>query len=232
MAKVIGYVRRSREENGNLSMETQGHALNAWCKANGHELVAVYQDNDVSGGVAPMDRPNASLAIKHACRRGFGMLLVPKLDRISRDLADTLDLVDNILGKRATLISIAENFDASTAAGRMYLQIVSTFAEFERRRIQQRTREGLQTVRRQHRKTGGDVPFGYEVNDGKIEPNPIEMATVERAFAIRNSGLSLAQTSDELNRLGLYRRGGLLWNRDKLYRYLKSELRRRTDMAN
>lgn len=230
MAKVIGYVRRSREESGNLSIQTQEHALQIWCNANGHELAAVYQDNDVSGGIAPMDRAGASQAIKHACRRGFGLLLIPKLDRISRDLADTLNLVDNILGKRATLVSIAENFDAQSPSGRMYLQIVSTFAEFERRRIQQRTREGLGTVRRQGRKTGGDVPFGYTIVDGKLTPNPDEMIVIEQALALRSSGHSLARTSDELNRNTLYRRGGLKWNRDKLYRILKSELRRRADM--
>jgi len=228
---VIGYVRRSREENGNLSIETQGHAIQAWCKANGHELVAVYQDNDISGAIVPMDRPGASQAIKHACRRGFGLLLVPKLDRISRDLADTLDLVDNILGKRASLVSIAENFDASTAAGRMYLQIVSTFAEFERRRIQQRTREGLATVRRQGRKTGGSVPFGYMVDGTMLMAHPGEMPTVERAITLRNEGWSWAKVSEELNERGFVRRGGLLWTGNKLYRLLKSELRRRADAA-
>ena len=161
MAKVVGYVRISKEENGNQSLLTQETAIWDWCRALGHDLVAVYRDEGVSGGIAPSNRPGASEAIRHARRRGIGTLVVAKLDRVSRDLADILNLVDNVLGKQATLISISESFDAGTPNGRMFLQMLGSFSEFERNRIRQRTREALATRRRQGRKTGGDVPFGY-----------------------------------------------------------------------
>lgn len=231
MAKVVGYCRISKDEAGSISILTQENAIRDWCRAVGHELVAVYRDEGVSGGIAPMDRPSASQAIRHACKRGFGMLVVSKLDRVSRDLGDTLNLVDNILGRQAALISISESFDGSTPSGRMFLQLLGSFAEFERNKIRQRTCEALATKRRMGVKTGGYVPFGYSVMNRKLIPNPKEMIVVERALELRASGLSLAKVSVKLNKEGLHRREGLPWTRNKLYEVLKSESRRRAALA-
>jgi len=231
MATVVGYVRISKEEQNSKSLETQESAITDWCERMGHDLVAVFRDEGVSGSVAPMDRKGAAQAIRKARTRQVDIFAVAKLDRIARVLGDTLHLVDTVLGKRAVLVSISEQFDASTPAGRMFLQLLGTFAEFERNRIRERTREALATRRRMGRKTGGTVPFGYRAEEVQLVPNDDEQRTLRRAFALRAEGVSWRLTADALNAEGMTRRGGLPWTASRLYEVLAAERRRREDRA-
>lgn len=231
MASVVGYIRISKEEQGSRSLETQEQALRLWSQARGHDLVAIYRDDGVSGSVAPARREGAAQAIAHAKRKGVDLLVVAKLDRIARDLVATLDLVDNVLGSRAALASVAEDFDASTAAGRMFLQMMGMAAEFERNRIRERTCEGLATVRRQGRKTGGSVPFGYRSEAGVLVAVAEEQMTLARAFDLRAAGQSIRATAAMLNAEGMTRRESRPWNAHTLHRVLTAETRRRASLA-
>jgi site-specific DNA recombinase len=227
VGNVVGYIRISKEEAGSTSLATQEVAIRDWCQRQGHQLVALFKDEGVSGGVHPLERPGASEAIRKARSRTVEALVVTKLDRVSRDLAATLDLVDNVLGGKATLVSISESFDAGTPAGRMFLQLLGTFAEFERNKIRERTREALQTRRSQGRKTGGHVPFGYREEHGQLIPEEAEQATLCRAFALRQEGMSWRKAADALNAEGRTRREGLNWTPSRLCDVLTSEERRK-----
>lgn len=227
MALAVGYVRISKEEAGSTSLRTQESAIRLWCQANGHTLKAIFTDEGVSGGTAPLSRGGASEAIKASRARGVEMLVVSKLDRMSRDLRDVLDLVDNTLKGKATLVSVSESFDANTPAGRMFLQLLGTFAEFERNKIRERTKDALATRRAQGRKTGGAVPFGYRQEDGWLIPEPSEQAVIEKAFELSAKGVSLADIAEQLNADGATTREGRPWHKQRVFDVLKSERRRR-----
>lgn len=226
--RVVGYIRISKEEQNSHSLSTQAEAIRRWCDQGGHELVRIYTDDGVSGGTHPTKRAGGQAAIAHARRNGVDALLVTKLDRVARDLAATLDLVDNVLGRHATLISISENVDGTTPSGRMFLQMLGSFAEFERGRIRERTREGLATVRRLGRKTGGSIPFGYSVDDENylIEQED-EQAVLKRARDLRAEGLSWRSAADKLNEEGFYRRERKSWTPSRLCDVLTADFRRR-----
>ncbi len=228
MARAVGYARISKDENGSLSTETQEQAIREWCERNGHELIALYRDIGVSGGVKPMDRPEARKAIKRARSRQADLLVVSKLDMISRAVADTLEIVYKVLAKRASLVSIAENCDFSTPEGRAFLSMAGTFAELERNRIRARTREALATRRRKGLKTGGSVPFGYRATkDKRLVPVAHEQRTLDRAFKLRAQGTSWRETAETLTRERRFRRGGRRWNPPKVCNVLTAERRRR-----
>lgn len=229
--KAVGYVRISKSEAGSASLETQEASIRHWATANGHELLAVYRDDGVSGGVAPLHREGASQALRESRKRECGCLVVSKLDRLSRDLRDILALVDDELGHRATLISVSEGFDARTPSGRMFLQLLGTFGEFERGRIQERTKDALAARRRDGRKTGGVVPFGYRAKGGLLVPLAKEQRTLRRARELRADGLSWVKVANALNAEKLFRRNGGDWNGTKLFETLMADDRRVADMA-
>lgn len=231
MGNVVGYVRISKDEADSRSIDTQEHAIREWCLRLGHQLVSIHRDEGISGAVPPMDRKGAAEAITEARKRGNGILLVSKLDRVSRDLRDVLGLVDDVLGHRATLMSISESFDASTPSGRMFLQLLGTFGEFERNKIRERTREALATRRREGRKTGGkETPFGYKADKaGMLKPEKAEQATLSRARELRATGDSWEKVAVQLNAENRFRRGGKPWNRVKLYEVITADDRRKAD---
>lgn len=231
MAIAIGYVRISKEEAGSMSLATQEAAIRAWCLANGHTLKSVFADEGVSGGNAPISRPGAAQAIREARSKGVEILVVSKLDRMSRDLKDVLDLVDTTLKGKATLVSVSEAFDAHTPAGRMFLQLLGTFGKFERNKIKERTKDALATRRAAGLKTGGNVPYGYTSEGGRLLPLEAEQAVLDRALAMQADGLSFAKIAKALNQSGEKTREGRAWTKMRLYEVLRSETRRRNDAS-
>lgn len=232
MLSIVGYVRISKDEEGSRSLETQEHAIRAWAEREGHRVLEIHRDDGISGSVPPMERAGARAAVERARRRDVDALVISKLDRIARDLRSTLDLVDNVLGRRAALISLAESFDATTAFGRASLQFMGMFAELERNRIRERTREALETRRRRGLKTGGTVPFGWSVGEGRrLFPNGDEQRVLNRAFELRSQGVSWRKAAAQLNEEECHRREGRPWTFSVLRAVLMAEERRREAMA-
>lgn len=137
---LIGYARVSTQEQ---DTQTQVSALiSAGCEL-------IFQEK-VSGG--RWDRPELQRLLQQL-RKGDGVM-VWKLDRLSRSLKDLLLVLDKIESAGASFCSITENIDTSTPAGRMMMQIVGSFAEFERAMLRERTLNGL-AVARQEGRIGG-----------------------------------------------------------------------------
>ena len=137
----IGYARVSKQQEQDTT--TQVQAL----KNAGAERI--YQEH-ASGG--RWDRPELHKLMDQL--RPGDVLVVWKLDRLSRSLKDLLHLIDGLNDRGAGFMSITEKIDTTTPAGRMMLQMVGAFAEFEREMIRERTRAGLETAREQGRVGG------------------------------------------------------------------------------
>jgi len=141
---LIGYARVSKQHEQDTATQVQ-----ALTKAGAERI---YQEH-ASGG--RWDRPELHKLLDHL--RAGDVLVVWKLDRLSRSLKDLLHLLDQLNAKGAGFRSITEHIDTTTPAGRMMLQMVGAFAEFEREMIRERTRAGLETARAQGR-VGGRRP--------------------------------------------------------------------------
>ena len=132
--KTAIYTRVSTEEQAKegYSLEVQREHLEAFAKQKGYEIFKVYSDEGISGYV--LERPALKKLIEDAKYKEFDLVLVYKIDRFSRNLKDLLNLADELSCYGIGFKSATEAFDTSTSAGRMMLQQLGSFAEFERNR--------------------------------------------------------------------------------------------------
>jgi site-specific DNA recombinase len=152
-------------------------------------------------------------------------LVVVKLDRLTRRLRDLLALVDDYFDLDrggGHLISLGESFDTRSPAGRAMLQLVGVFSEWERAMARTRTMEVMEGKRERGEHLGGEPPYGYRVEDGKLVPDETERQAMNGARQLRaRLGSSLQAIADALNEDGTPRRNGRPWTRQAISRLLE-----------
>lgn len=185
---VFGYIRRSLEKE-NLSLQSQENSIRHFVDSQSWTLIKIWSDPFYSG--KNLERPAFQDMMAEIDRGNIpDLILVPKLDRISRSLKDVLILLeDTLLPKGIDLKSVTENFDSSTSDGRLLLQMIASFSEFERARINERLQEGRQQLALNGGFAGGHIPYGYMKNPRGpgLVPDPIESQTVIRLFTLAAS---------------------------------------------
>lgn len=135
--KVALYCRVSTEEQ---NWNNQSDALLQWCKKNNHVVYKEYIDI-ISGSTS--SRPEFNCMLEDMRQYKFQAIVVTKLDRIGRSLRHLVSLFDEFHKKKVEFISITQNIDTSTSAGKLQMHIMMAFAEFERSIISERTKEGM-----------------------------------------------------------------------------------------
>lgn len=157
-----------QKEHG-YSLGEQQERLAAYCKAKGWRLVKTYEDGGYTG--ANLDRP-AIQRLMHECGI-YDLVLVWKLDRLSRSQKDTLSLIEHFKEQGTAFASMQENFDTSTAFGMAMVGILSVFAQLEREQIKERMSMGKEGRAKSGKYHGGKPPIGYDYdsNTGKLVPN-------------------------------------------------------------
>lgn len=179
--RVALYPRVSgHEQEDNYSVPEQIKRMKAYCEARGWTVYKIYTDSGYSG--SSLDRPGVQTLIKDAEKHLFDMVLVYKLDRLSRSQKDTLYLVEDVFDKHGVYFtSITENFDTSTPTGKAFLGILSVFAQFERESIRERTMMGKKARAEEGKWHGGStVPVGYDysIEDDMLYINEYEAMQV------------------------------------------------------
>jgi site-specific DNA recombinase len=161
--RVAIYVRRSTdEEHQPFSIEAQDSRLHSYVQSQpGWSLVARFED-DASG--AKLDRPGLQKALAAARAGRYDVLLVYRVDRFTRRIRDLVALLDELDRAGVTFRSATEPFDTSTPAGRMLVQMLGVFAEFEREMIIDRVINGMERKASKGQWTVGAVPYGYTRN--------------------------------------------------------------------
>ena len=138
-------------------------------------------------------------------------LLVVKLDRLTRSVADLGKLVERYFSPgKAALLSVGEQIDTRSAGGRLVLNVLASVSQWEREAIGERTSAALQHKAAQGEYIGGDVPYGHRLSRDRqrLEPHPQEQALVVAARRLRKSGLSLRAVARELEARGFSTRKG------------------------
>ncbi|MCO5167857.1 MAG: recombinase family protein [Planctomycetes bacterium] len=213
--RVIGYVRVSTEAQADegVSLEAQQAKLSSYAQLYDLELTAVIADAGATGKT--LDRPGLQRALAQLDAGDVDGLLVAKLDRLTRSVRDLGTLLDRGFRDRFALMSVAEQVDTRSAAGRLVLNVLCSVAEWERETIGERTREALAHLRASGARLGG-AALGWARADerdaaGRLVVVPLEeeAATVDRILELRREGLSLRAIAARLaNEQRRTKRGG------------------------
>ncbi len=206
--RVAIYVRRSTdEEHQPFSIEAQDSRLGSYVRSQpGWSLVARFED-DASG--AKLDRPGLNNALTAARAGRFDVLLVYRVDRFTRRIRDLVTLLEELNAAGVVFRSATEPFDTSTPAGRMLVQMLGVFAEFEREMIIDRVINGMERKAAKGSWTLGQAPYGFTrgTNDVLV-PVEDEINVVQLIFRLyTRRRLGCRAIATHLNDRGHYRRG-------------------------
>ena len=202
MKKVAIYIRVSTQEQNEsgYSVGEQKERLLSYCKAKDLAVYEIYIDGGYSGST--LDRP--AIQKLKADIKNFDMVLVYKLDRLSRSQFDILDLIEKtFLPNDIDFISLSESFDTSTPFGRAMIGILGVFAQLEREQIKERTSMGRKARAKEGKWHGGiGPPVGYDYIDGKLIPNEYEAPQIRMIFEMVADSKSNEEIINALNAEG------------------------------
>jgi DNA invertase Pin-like site-specific DNA recombinase len=181
------YTRKSTEEGLDMdynSLDAQRDACVAYIasqKIEGWVVVdAAYDDGGFSGG--NLNRPGLQRLLADIREGLVDVIVVYKIDRLSRSLADFAKLVELFDAHKVTFVSVTQSFNTTTSMGRLTLNILLSFAQFERELAGERVRDKIASSRKRGIWMGGMPPLGYDVVERKLVPNPVEAKLVRRIF--------------------------------------------------
>lgn len=215
------YLRVSTDEQASSGngLNAQEDAARAAAQRAGFKVAGVFTDAGVSGAAPLADRP-ALLAAVAALPRG-GVLLVAKLDRVSRDRGVSVDVDRLLLAQRCRLISAAgEGTESDDPAHTLIRHVLDAVNGHERLVIKARTRAALQARKRRGLKNGGGVPYGFILEDDGVtlRAHEAEQAVLAEARALRGAGLSLRAVAAELASRGFVARTGKVFDPQQVRR--------------
>lgn len=181
------YTRKSTEHGLDLefnSLQAQREACEAYVKSQINEGWRVsprrYDDAAYSG--SSLDRPALQQLLVDIASNKIDIVIVYKIDRLTRSLMDFAKLVEQFEAKSVSFVAITQQFNTTTSMGRLTLNVLLSFAQFERELASERVRDKVAASRKRGKWTGGIVPLGYDVKDKKLVINPNEAKVVRYIF--------------------------------------------------
>src|SRR3981081_1623086 len=233
------YTRKSSEhglEQDFNSLDAQREAAEAYVKSQAHEgwrlVKARYDDGGLSGGT--LERPALQTLFADIRARKVDVVVVYKVDRLTRSLADFAKLVELFEAHGVSFVAVTQQFNTTTSMGRLTLNVLLSFAQFERELAGERIRDKFAASRRKGMWMGGTIPLGYDVSDRKLVINPEE---AERVRVIFQQYLTLGCVSklhEDLEQRGIRSKqrilasgqvlGGRSFGRGALYHLLQNRV--------
>jgi len=233
------YTRKSTEDGLELefnSLDAQYEACAAYAISQRHEgwvlLPDRYDDGGFSGG--NMRRPAMKRLLADVASDKIDIILVYKIDRLTRSLADFAKIVEVLDKAGASFVSITQSFNTTTSMGRLTLNMLLSFAQFEREVTGERIRDKIAASKRKGLWMGGPVPLGYDVENRKLVINEAEANLVRHIYGRYLELVSVVELAMELNRQGHRtkiqkrasgpRRGGCRFEQGTLYHLLSNRI--------
>jgi site-specific DNA recombinase len=183
------YTRKSTEHNLDLafnSLDAQREACEAYMKSQAHEgwkLVPTHFDDGGLSG-ASLERPALQSLLDQVRAKRIDIVVVYKVDRLTRSLADFAKLVELFDEHEVSFVSVTQSFNTTSSMGRLTLNVLLSFAQFEREVIGERVRDKIAASKRRGIWVGGPVPLGYRAVGKKLEIVPEEADLVRKIFAL------------------------------------------------
>ena len=235
------YTRKSSDEGLEKefnSLDAQREACEAFILSQKHAgwvtVRDLYDDGGLSGGT--LERPALQRLLSDIKAGKVKIVVVYKVDRLTRSLADFAKIVDVFDAHGASFVSVTQQFNTATSMGRLTLNMLLSFAQFEREIAGERIRDKIAASKAKGMWMGGTVPLGYDVRDRKLVVNPVEAETVRLIFQRYAELGSVTLLQVELDRLGYCSKrregargrlaGGRPFSRGILYLILRNRLYR------
>lgn len=201
------YTRKSTEHNLDLafnSLDAQREACEAYIKSQAHEGWTLVRDRFDDGGLsgASLDRPALQDLLNRVRARQVDIIVVYKVDRLTRSLADFAKLVEEFDQHDVSFVSVTQSFNTTSSMGRLTLNVLLSFAQFEREVIGERVRDKIAASKRNGIWVGGPAPLGYRTVDKKLQVVPDEAELVRRIFADYLALGSVTKLAAHLNASG------------------------------
>jgi site-specific DNA recombinase len=233
------YTRKSSEEGLEQSfnsLDAQREAGEAFILSQRHEgwrmLPARYDDGGYSGGT--MGRPALKRLLEDVQANKVNVIVVYKVDRFTRSLADFAKIVEALDARGVSFVSVTQQFNTTTSMGRLTLNILLSFAQFEREVTGERIRDKVAASKKKGMWMGGPVPLGYDLKARKLIPHPTEAVLVRNIFALYLKLCCVRKLMAHLNRENVKtktwvtkagtRLGGVSFARGHLYYLLRNRL--------
>lgn len=233
------YTRKSSDEGLEQSfnsLDAQREAGEAFVLSQRHEgwqlLSARYDDGGYSGGT--MERPALKRLLEDVQAKKVNVIVVYKVDRLTRSLADFAKIVEALDARGVSFVSVTQQFNTTTSMGRLTLNILLSFAQFEREVTGERIRDKIAASKKKGMWMGGPVPLGYNLEARKLIPHPTEKELVSNIFALYLKLGCVRKLQAQLNRENIrtkmwvtkagIRLGGNPFARGHLYHLLRNHL--------
>ena len=233
------YTRKSTEEGLEQefnSLDAQREACEAYIASQKHEgwelIGRAYDDGGISGG--HMDRPALQRLMQDLDAKQVDQIVVYKIDRLTRSLSDFARLVDRLDAAQASFVSVTQSFNTGTSMGRLTLNVLLSFAQFEREVTAERIRDKIAASKRKGLWMGGSVPLGYDANGRTLRINKAEADSVTTIYDLYEIHGALNKVTDEVGQLGIRSRrrrsrsgeprGGKVLSRGHIHHILSSPI--------
>jgi site-specific DNA recombinase len=233
------YTRKSSEEGLDQSfnsLEAQREACEAYIASQKHErwrgITTHYDDGGYSGG--SMDRPALRQLLADIDSGKVDTVVVYKVDRLTRSLADFAKIIERFDAGQVSFVSVTQQFNTTTSMGRLTLNVLLSFAQFEREVTGERIRDKIAASKRKGMWMGGRVPVGYDLRDRKLFINANEAAQVRKLFRSYLELGCVAKLKAQLDRDGVkskarlspsgVKSGGMSYSRGSLYCLLQNPI--------
>lgn len=233
------YTRKSSEEGLDQdfnSLDAQREACAAYIKSQAGEgwkpVKTCYDDGGLSGGT--LDRPALKSLLEDIRNRRIDTVVVYKVDRLTRSLSDFARIVDVFDAHDVSFVSITQQFNTTTSMGRLTLNMLLSFAQFEREVTGERIRDKIAASKKKGMWMGGTLPLGYEPNGRTLKINDAEAETVRTLFRLYVELGTVRLVKQEADRLGLVTKvrvrkdgtqsGGKPLSRGYIYKLLSNPL--------
>lgn len=205
------YTRKSSEEGLEQSfnsLHAQREACEAYITSQKHEgwmiVPTAYDDGGFSGGT--MERPGLKALLEDVRERRINVVVVYKIDRLTRSLFDFAKIVEVLDAGGASFVSVTQSFNTTTSMGRLTLNVLLSFAQFEREVTGERIRDKIAASRRKGMWMGGNIPIGYDLEDHRLVPNDQEARTIRLIFETYLSLGSVRSLKRHLDKQGILTR--------------------------
>lgn len=205
MKRLLGYVRVSTEEQAihGLSIEAQTAALHEWAKSNGHKLVDVYTDAGISARKPASKRPELQRLLADVAAGKGELIVFTKLDRWFRNIAEYYKVQEVLEKYHVDWRTIHEDYDTSTAAGRLKINIMLSVAQDEADRTSERIKAVFEVKRQKLEPLTGDCPTGYRIKGKRFIKDPDLEEAVNGFFQVYLARGSISAAREEAERHGL-----------------------------
>lgn len=200
--RLLAYLRVSTDDQGDsgLGLDAQRAAIKVYCVQQGYELAGMIEEVESSG----KKRPVLEAALEDVERGKYDGLIVAKLDRMCRSVVEANEIAARLTKAERTLIALDLGMDTSTATGRAFLNLVATFAQWERDIISERTRSALRAKRARGERLG--------------RPRNYPDATRKRVRELKRHGYSYRGIIQQLEAEGIKTSGGGPWRVSSIQR--------------